>query len=334
MTHFALKFVNTAFTYTVAVALSPIFGVAEASEIPSADPPNLKLYSDKMNETFLGMALGRRMGFGERTYPLGVTLESQVSVKMQKYGACHVFAAVSSAQAACFRRTSKILPISEGYLFARHLRAEVENPKAYSFLTIDFASLFSNNDAGYYGTTLSRIEQGDVRLDSEFSMIDMGPVLNRSTATRTEFWKLPPVRQATYRDAYETRMRTELRQDIDTEINSRLFSRPTDPSVAACAPQTLRHRSVLLTPEKLVRLINAAFPVICQFHDSPPSTSSHVDVVIGYRENSLYPDKLELMTRNSNSPDLVEFGQKLNCYDAAVVYGKEEEARLEEALSI
>ena len=140
--------------------------------------------ADNSNNTFLGMSLGRRMEFGERTYPLGVTLQSQVSVKQQKHGACHVFAAVAAAQAACSRRTKRVLRLSEGYLFARHLRGETENSKSFPFLTINFTSLFSENDAGYYGTTLSRIEQGDVRLDSEFSMDDLDRILIRPTATR------------------------------------------------------------------------------------------------------------------------------------------------------
>ncbi len=74
--------------------------------------------------------------------------------------------------------------------------------------------------------------------------------------------------------------------------------------------------------------------MICQFHDSPPSSSSHVDLLIGYRENSLMPGNFELFARDSRSADIVVYGRELNCYDAAVVYGAEEEARLQQALSI
>ena len=275
----------------------------------------------------------RRMAFGERTYPRGVTLERQVSARVQKYGACHVFAAVASVQAACFRRTMQVLPISEGYFFARHLRSETENQKAAPFLQIDFESLFSNNDAGHFSTTLARVQQGDVRLDSEYLMSDLDQNLRRSIAIRDEFWKLPVVERSIRRREYETRMQGELRDDIDHELAARFHSKPLEPAVMKCSTHTLATRYVTLTPERVVRLINAAFPVICQFHDSPPSTSSHVYVLIGYRENSLFPENLELLARDSGSPDVVRFGRELNCYEAAVVYGPEEQLRLDEALS-
>lgn len=273
------------------------------------------------------------MEFGERSYPLGVTLDRQVSARIQKYGACHIFAATAAVEAACYRRTAKVLPISEGYMFGQHLRAEIEIPKSYPFLTIDFTSLFSNNDAGHYSSTLNRVRRGDVRLDSEYSMKDLAETLVRSIKTRAEFWKFPSAEQDSQREFYEARMRSELAADLDQSF-LRKTSGALTADVVACSPSTLRTKYVTLTPERIVRLINAAFPVICQFHDSPPSTSSHVYVLIGYRENNAFPDKLELMARDSGSPDVVRYGRNLNCYESAVFYGDEEQARLDDALSI
>ncbi len=279
-------------------------------------------------------APARRMAFGDRTYPLGVTLERQVSARVQKYGACHVFAAVAAVHAACFRRTMEALPISEGYLFARHLRGEIENPKAESFLQIDFETLFSNNDAGHFSTTLERVRHGDVRLDHEYAMSDLDRNLRLAVAIREEFWNLRPKKLSIQRREYEERMRDRLRYDIDSEMAARFSSKPLEPAVMRCATHTLETRYVTLTPERAVRLINAAFPIICQFHDSPPSTSSHVYLLIGYRENGDFPGNLELLARDSRSPDVVRFGRELNCYQSAVVYGPEEQLRLDEALSI
>ena len=200
-------------------------------------------------------------------------------------------------------------------------------------MTIDFTSLFSNNDAGHYSTTLDRVQRGDVRVDAEYSMKDLDDALVQSIETRAKFWTLPAAEQDSQRDFFEKRMRSELAADLDQSFLTKT-SGALNADVAACSPSTLRTKYVTLTPERIVRLINAAFPVICQFHDSPPSSSSHVYLLIGYRENSAFPDKLELMARDSGSPDLVRYGRSLNCYQAAVFYGDEEQARLDEALSI
>jgi hypothetical protein len=129
-------------------------------------------------------------------------------------------------------------------------------------------------------------------------------------------------------------MRLKLRADLDEAIKVKTAGRTYDSSVSACSTTTLKTRYVQLTPERIVRLINAAFPVICQFHDTPGSSSSHVYVLAGYRANPEFPNGIELFARNSNEADLIEYGRELNCYEAAVVYGAEEELRLNEALSI
>jgi hypothetical protein len=276
-----------------------------------------------------------RATFGSaRTYPPAVTLAAQFSVRSQKYGSCHVFAAVAATQAACYRRTSAVLPISEGYLFALHLRAAAVNPTSEPFLAMRFASLFSENNAGAYVRTFERIQDGQVRLDREYAMSDLDRDLARAEATRAEFLKLKGEIQNEARDSFETRMRSEITADIDGTVAVRIGVRPVEPEVAKCQPQTLRIRNIQPTSERIVRLINSGFPVICQFHDSPPSSSSHVYVLAGYRHNNGFKDDLELFARNSLSAQVLEYGRPLNCYAASVIYAPEETASLDAALSI
>lgn len=196
-----------------------------------------------------------------------------------------------------------------------------------------FASLFSQNNAGAYGRTFERIQHGAVRLDREYSMSDLDKNLAQPTATRSEFLKLSPQDQALVREAYETRMRNEIALNIDETLKQRVGQRPVEPEIAMCQPQTLRIRNIQPTSERVVRLINAGFPVICQFHDSPPSTSSHVYVLAGYRFNKNFADGLELLARNSLSNQLLEYERPLDCYAASVIYAPEETASLDAALN-
>lgn len=257
----------------------------------------------------------------------------QVTAREQVYGACHVYAATSAVQAACFRRTGRLLPISEGYQFYQHLREAAENRKSTSFLKVVYNELFSENDAGAYSTTLARIQKGLVFLDSDFSMRDLNESLDGAKKIRTEFRALPSWERDAAEPTFETRFREQLIEDMDRAFTSKVSPSVTDPSLAACRPQYLRSKDVSLTPERIVRLLNAAFPVICQFYDSPPDLSSHVYVLTGYRRNATFKNGFELIARDSRKEEISTYGRDLNCYLATVVYAPEEESRLNEALA-
>ncbi len=281
-----------------------------------------------------GAVANQRLSFASgRSYPIGVSLAAQFSVRTQLYGSCHVYAAVAATQAACFRRTSKVLELSEGYLFGLHLRAAAENPASYPFLTINFASLFSENNAGAYSATFERIQRGQLRLDSEYSMNDLTSDLAASENIRDEYWKLAALRPGTDRHSYESQMRSQIIRDVGRGLESKVGKRNLHPDVAACDSQRLRIRHIQPTPERIVRLINAGFPVICQFRVAPPSSSSHVYVLAGYRANSSLKDGIELLARDSLSVRLLEPGLGLNCYAASVIYGQHETRAFEAALN-
>jgi hypothetical protein len=129
----------------------------------------------------LSFSTAQALNFGPREYPEQVQLKAALPTRpaIQKYGACHVYAAVVAAQATCYRKTQKVLPLSVGYLFYRHLRTEATSSGNDYFLSNLHDSLFSNNDAGDYAITLNRIQNNSVTLDDEYSMF----LLDRSDQT-------------------------------------------------------------------------------------------------------------------------------------------------------
>ncbi len=281
----------------------------------------------------------------KRSYPASVVLTPQLptSVHNELYGTCHIQAAVSAFNAACWRRTGVLFQTSVAYLFYRHYSDVLSGYGVLDlFLTDLKQGQFTENDAGDFAMSLDRIKSGSLMLESDFSMKNMTSAFQKALQVRAEFWSKAAVDRVGIQSQYEEKMKSILRIDLDISLRQaagpratkaqngwefKLASNPQYP-LMACHTEELRVLVLTLNAERMVRLLNAGFPILCQFRQTPtnPKSGSHVTLISGYSYQS---KTFQFLHRDSLLPNLLAQKSAVDCYRASVVYNLYEEKNLQ-----
>lgn len=297
---------------------------------------------------FIFSAHGQRIHFENgHSYPaaVGLTASEKWGNGQQTYGECHVQAAVSAAKAACYRRTGRVFDISTGYLFYRHIRTELANWNNEYFLSTLYPELFSQNDAGIFEITLSRIKNGSVMLNSEYSMRDFTKAVASPLKVRSQFWHLKETGRNPNTKEFERQLRSELTTALDQSLiqknpklmiqaehgfNHIIFNQPSHP-LNACGFSDLQMTEFALTPERAVALINNAIPFICQTSISG-SGGQHVVLFAGYRYSKGYAENLSFTVIDSRLTRL-DTGWAPYCHRAVVLYYPSEATIVQQSIN-
>tara|TARA_B110001454_G_scaffold181094_1_gene174974 strand:- start:25783 stop:26718 length:936 start_codon:yes stop_codon:yes gene_type:complete len=274
-----------------------------------------------------------------RTYPPSVTLETSLPTpaKVQQYGECHILAAVTAAEAACFRHTRKKFSLSSAFQFYRHIRAQLENPNSRSFLTRFNDGQFSQNDAGIFETTLERIQNDNVMLESEYTMTQFNQAATTALKIRNQYWDLYFSKNNPNQFEFENKMRKQLTADLDESVKSvnplviskdetgwtQIVSKIARHPLQACEFPKLNIMHFKVTPERAVALINNGIPFICQTKLGG-TRGQHVVLYAGYKLSPSHHENLTFNVRDSRLSRLVDTGWAPYCVRAVVVFNPEE----------
>lgn len=294
-----------------------------------------------------------RINFGgTRTYPPDVTLESSLPQypKQQRYGDCHIQAAIVAVEAACFRKTNQKFSLSDAYFFYRHLRTEITNFGNASFLTDLKDGQFSQNDAGDYQITLDRIKNDNAMLGSEYNMIHFGDAIKGPLKTRAKYWQLRNSKKEPNEAEFETKMRAELATSLDESLQKvahgklvaenrgyggyvHLVNKVANHPLQACEFSKLKTVDFTMTAERAVALITNAIPFICQTSIEGQG-GEHVVLFAGYTYAPGYRENLSFKVRDSRLHYLLDSGWAPYCARATVVYNPTEEAVVLKSISL
>lgn len=255
-----------------------------------------------------------------RSYPNNVTLEMSLvnPAKVQYFGECHIHASIVAAEAACFRHTRQKFSLSPAYFFNRHLRTETDDLNNQPFLTMFRDGQFSQNDAGFYETTLKRIQTGNVMLETDYTMANLNNATSDAQKVRKQYWKLFFAKKHPNETEYENKMRSELAIRLDQSVE-KAAGKVTGQPAQACEFEKLQFMNFNVTPERAVALITSGIPFICQAKLGGTS-GQHVVLFAGYQYAPGYSDNLSFKVRDSRLSRLLDTGWAANCLQATVVF--------------
>jgi hypothetical protein len=287
-----------------------------------------------------------------RKYPDPVELSEQMlpTPPKQKFGSCHIHAAVEAAEGACYRKTHEHFDISTGYQFYRHNRELIENPKSYPFVSPPPEGTFSNNDGGFYEDTIDRIRSGNVMLSSQFSMKDFSRAVAPEVQIQKSFARLTKAQRKIELERFEQTMRLRLSEDLDLEVLAsksgnlivtpsgyeyQLKNNPDNP-LSRCDFDSLKRIDFEMTAERAVALIANGIPFLCKFFTDPDNKNEgqHIVLFVGYEfdQNSEY--NVSFSTPDHDSKSKLDKGWSPECTQASVVYNAEESELVEQLIKL
>ena len=145
-------------------------GLAVATKKTTTYKPSYK-FAGSVTESRLGRFSNEKIRISGQDRFKYVDLSKQFRPEVQKQygGSCHVYAASALFESFCYRQTGEHLDISEGYLFYRHLRHEINTMESFDSKEQAQTSNgeFTYQDGGTAVFTLKRIAEGDVCSESE-----------------------------------------------------------------------------------------------------------------------------------------------------------------------